>query len=213
MKSFIPPLKPLQTALQPFAEAVGLKALPLHVHEILLSFGFYHIIFEHIAPRLSTLVIPRRYKRFNRKEKLNWNLQCVSLVQSILICGVALCVIFNDDARNETTPEMRVWGYSGAAGAVQSFATGYFLWDLIVTMRNLESLGLPVLIHAFSCLVVYMLGFVSLAIHKLLISQESTAQSLIGQRNLFSTTTAACLSYLNFQLHSSTSIGSRTSSA
>ena len=55
----------------------------------------------------------------------------------------------------------RLWAYSPMAGRVQAFAAGYFLWDLLVSLRHLRILGLGSLVHALSALLVTIIGFVS----------------------------------------------------
>lgn len=44
---------------------------------------------------------------------------------------------------------------------IQGLATGYFIWDLVVTLQNLQAFGLGMLAHALSALVVFSFGFVS----------------------------------------------------
>lgn len=65
-----------------------------------------------------------------------------------------------DDGRRYISREQRLWGYFGAAGLVQAIATGYFVWDLIVTAFNIDAFGIPNLMHASAVLLVYSLGFV-----------------------------------------------------
>ncbi len=55
----------------------------------------------------------------------------------------------------------RVFGYTGAMGAVQGFAAGYFVWDLWVSIIHLDVLGVGSLAHAASALLITMFGFVS----------------------------------------------------
>src|ERR1700760_4861372 len=115
MHGLIPSVPALQKHLQPVADAVGLQALPLHIHEIALAYTIYHVIFTYIAPRLSNWWFPQHYNKFSRVTILEWNLQCVSMVQSILISVLGLWVIRCDVDRYRTSPEARVWGYSGSA--------------------------------------------------------------------------------------------------
>ena len=58
-------------------------------------------------------------------------------------------------------PRERVWGYTGATGMVQGFSAGYFLWDLVISAKNLDVHGPGSLMHAASALAVTSLGFVS----------------------------------------------------
>jgi hypothetical protein len=163
MKGLISPITGQETLLRRAADVVGLHTLPLHAHEIAIAAILYHVIFKYFAPWLSVRLLPTRYRRFTPKETLDWNLQCVSMVQSILISILAARYLANDDSGASMSPEGRVLGWSGAAGSVQAVATGYFLWDLVISIKYFGDVGLPVLIHAISCLIVYLLGFVSLA--------------------------------------------------
>jgi hypothetical protein len=55
----------------------------------------------------------------------------------------------------------RVFGYTGACGFVQALAVGYFVYDLIVSIRHVRMFGIGLLFHAVSALWVFSLGFVS----------------------------------------------------
>lgn len=57
----------------------------------------------------------------------------------------------------------RVWGYTGASGMVQGFAAGYFLWDLMASIKDVDVHGWGTLIHAASALAVTSLGFVRIS--------------------------------------------------
>ena len=59
----------------------------------------------------------------------------------------------------------RVYGYTGAAGMVQGFAAGYFLWDLCVSAIHVSIFGWGMLAHAIAALIVFSLGFVSLQLY------------------------------------------------
>jgi hypothetical protein len=155
-----PPIPWLQRAVQPVADYLSLPTLPLHVHEVVAGALLYSVIYYPISPILSSLVFPRHYPQLSRKRKLNWDAHVVSLVQSCLINGLALWVMVVDAERKAMTWEERIWGYTGASGMIQGLAAGYFVWDLVVTSRNLDVFGLGTLAHAMSALVVFSLGFV-----------------------------------------------------
>ena len=156
----IPPIPWLQRATQPVADFLSLPSLPLHIHEVLAASLLYGVIYYPLSPILSRLFLSRHYNQLSRARKLNWDAHVVSLVQSCLINALALWIIVADDDRNAMTWQERIWGYTGASAMVQALATGYFLWDLIVTSRNMDVFGLGTLAHAVSALVVYTLGFV-----------------------------------------------------
>ena len=54
----------------------------------------------------------------------------------------------------------RVFGYTVTGGAVQGYATGYFVWDLMISVYYVEIMGIGFVAHAISALVVFSLGFV-----------------------------------------------------
>jgi len=86
-------------------------------------------------------------------------MHCASMVQSVVICIMALGTIALDQERRNMNLEERMWGYTGAAALVQALATGYFLFDLVVMIRYLDVFGVGMLAHASSCFVTYTLGF------------------------------------------------------
>ena len=156
---------PRPTALVPYVEKLAghlsLKTLPLHYHEVALAYAIYHTTNKFISPAVSRYFFPRIYPSFNARTKLNWDVHVVSFVQSVLICTLALWVMWTDKERHDMDTKERVYGYTGASGLIQAFAGGYFLWDLVVTVQNVKIFGIGMLFHALSALCVFSLGFVS----------------------------------------------------
>ena len=145
----------------PLASFLSLRTLPYHVHEILPAFCIYQFANAVVAPRLSTYLFPRIYPKLPTQTKVNWNIRVVSLIQATFINTAALWVIYADRERQQMDWKQRVWGYTGGTGMVQGFATGYFLWDLIICTVHYDLHGLGAVAHAASALVVSGLGFVS----------------------------------------------------
>ncbi|KAF4777794.1 TLC domain-containing protein [Colletotrichum scovillei] len=156
---FLEPLPWLVKATQPFADYFSLPTLPIHIHEVLASALLYSVIYYPVSPLLSRLIVGRKYLDLPRKRRINWDAHVVSLVQSLLINGLALWVMFVDEERSTMDWQARMWGYTGAAGMIQGLAAGYFLWDLVVTSLNMDVFGLGTLAHAVSALFVFSLGF------------------------------------------------------
>lgn len=157
---FIPPIPWLVDAVQPWADYFDLPTLPAHIHEVLFSALLYTVVFYPLSPMLSNYFAPQHYSKLSRKKQLNWDAHVVSMVQATLINTMTLWVMFVDEERKNMDWEERIWGYTGAAGLIQGFAAGYFLWDLVVTALNFEVFGPGTLAHAAAALVVYSLGFV-----------------------------------------------------
>lgn len=160
MRDPLPSPSFLARATQPLASALALRTLPLHAHEILPAFCFYEFVNIIISPYVSTRLFPRTYPQLSRKKKINWNVHFVSMVQSCFINSAALWVIFADRERRAMNATQRVWGYTGAGGMVQGFSAGYFLWDLMASVKDVDVHGWGALTHAASALVVTGLGFV-----------------------------------------------------
>lgn len=202
---FLPPVPWLAELVQPWADFFDLPTLPLHIHEILAAALLYSVIFYPVSPLISHLLAPEHYSKLPRKRRLNWDAHVVSMVQSVLINGLALWVMFADEERNHMDWEGRVWGYTGASGFIQALAAGYFLWDLVVTSLNLDVFGLGTLAHAIAALLVYSLGFVCDP------ATSRRTPELTGNRGHLSTTTRPFLFCGSCQPHSSMSTGSWTS--
>lgn len=156
----IPPIPALSRAVEPLAERFSMPTLPYHIHEVVFAALGYTFIQVVVSPALSNRFFPQFYPRHHRAKKANWDTHVVSLVQSLIINALALWVMFADDERNAMGYEQRIWGYTGACGLVQALAAGYFVWDLGITLLNLDIFGLGLLAHAVSALAVYTLGFV-----------------------------------------------------
>lgn len=158
------PLDPppwLVKLITPIANSLSLSTLPLHIHELLLSTLFYHLICTVISPLLSKALFPKIYPALPARTRLNWDVHVVSLTQSLVINTLALWVMWADGERGTMGWKERVWGYDGAGGMIQGFAAGYFLWDVMICIRWLGVFGWGLLAHAVAALVVFLLGFVS----------------------------------------------------
>jgi hypothetical protein len=143
-----------------------LYTLPLHLHEILFAAAFYTSISHVVSPFISARIAPNIYPHMSRRNKLNWDVHVVSFVQSLIINGLSLWVIWCDEERKvwrsnaDGLWQQRTWGYLGSSGLCQSFALGYFLWDLVMCTRHTEIFGVGMLAHAMSAVAVFGLGYV-----------------------------------------------------
>lgn len=164
MRDPLPAPITLVQASQPLARTLYLRTLPLHVHEILPAFGIYTFLYSYASPLISRRLFPETYASLSRKTKINWDVHVVSLFQSCFINAAALAVIYLDKERWEMGPGERVWGYTGATGMVQGLSAGYFLWDLVMSAKDMGLHGPGALVHAASSLAVSLLGFVSLLV-------------------------------------------------
>ncbi|KAK5108543.1 hypothetical protein LTR62_008200 [Meristemomyces frigidus] len=148
---------------KPYADALGLSTLPLHIHEVLFALCLYTFVCTVVSPYLSKKFYPERYAALNHRTKVSWDVHVVSFVQSCIICSLSLYIILFDEDRKSWRGadrwQERVWGYSGATGLCQSFALGYFTWDLIMCTWRVDIFGWGMLAHAVSAVSVFALGY------------------------------------------------------
>ncbi|KAK5674532.1 hypothetical protein LTS10_012728 [Elasticomyces elasticus] len=167
----LPPPPFLTSAIQPLATHLHLSTLPLHIHEVLFALGLYAFIGLYLSPLLSRRLVPQRYNAFSRRTQINWNVHVVSFCQACVICSLSFWLITQDSERQSWRPEhnngrhgvegleKRVWGYNGATGLCQSFALGYFLWDLVMCSVHVDIFGWGMLAHAVAAVSVFSLGY------------------------------------------------------
>jgi hypothetical protein len=213
----IAPPERLVQYVQPIADYLSLKTLPLHIHEVLIAFSLYYATHQWFAPFISNLLVPRQYASFNARTRLSWNVHIVSLVQSTLVCTMALWVMWKDTERKDMNWSAKVHGYTGGTGLIQAFAGGYFVWDFVITVQNMHVFGPGMLAHAVSALFVFALGFVSYPTISARQHSGNTVNYKMEGANLLpsapsSTSTPQPLSSTNSPPPSSTSTGSATSS-
>ena len=155
----------ISDAVRPLAHSLGLHTLPSHIHEVLVSFLFYHVLDAYVSPRFSSWLVPKIYPGLPRKTAINWNIRVVSTLQAIFICCLAFWIMLSDEGWKTSSAQERIWGYNGAVGMTQAFAAGYFLWDTMISVRHLDVLGPGSLVHAMSALAIVTLGFVRILTH------------------------------------------------
>lgn len=191
---FPPPPPWLVEFTKPYAEALHLPSLPYHIHEVLFAFILYQSTQSFFSPVLSNLFFPNIYPKLTRRTRINWDVHVVSLLQSCLINGLALWVMFNDEERYDMRHSAveRVYGYTGASGLIQALATGYFVWDIVVSTRFVKIFGPGIWAHAVTALSVFSLGFVSSPPQQ--VTMSSGSRLTHGRRGRFATTTGLCSS-------------------
>lgn len=135
-------------SLRPFIEN-PLNYYQAHYHEIILSFGFYHILYLS-SPVISKALFKGNYTKLDFKERKNFDIHIVSMVQCLVSIGLILPLYGN--AELNTNP---VLGYLPYASMVSSLTMGYFIWDLYVCLRFFDLFGVPFLLHAVASLYVF----------------------------------------------------------
>ncbi|TGZ81761.1 DUF887-domain-containing protein [Ascodesmis nigricans] len=152
------------TYFRPFAEAIYLPTLPLHIHQVIGSAIFYQAVYLYISPIITKIFLPRIYNSFPKRTQVNWDVHVVSFIQSVFICALALWVMVHPErapgyGSDREAALFRVFGYTVTGGAIQGYAVGYFIWDLFICIYHFKIMGLGFVAHAISALAVYSWGF------------------------------------------------------
>lgn len=82
---FLAPIPFLSKAVQPAADYLGFTTLPLHIHEVVISFLFYTWVNIYGSPIISRYLFPRQYGSLSRDKRLNWDVRRTPL--SSRSCG------------------------------------------------------------------------------------------------------------------------------
>ena len=160
-----PPPRFLIDLVKPLADKLELHSLPLHIHEVIFAAFLYTFTCAVVAPWISNTFFAKPYSRLSRRNKLNWDVHIVSFVQAIIINGLSLYDIWFDEQRKQLRAstiegwEGRLWSYLGFGGLCQSFALGYFLWDLCICTLHVDIFGWGMVAHAVSAVTVFGLGY------------------------------------------------------
>lgn len=129
----------------------GLRALPYHFHEILISFTFYTL--TYVFSKLFSPYLVKSYNTLSKRNQINFNVHVVSMVQCVIILGLS-APLFNDPVLSKD----RVDGYTPYCGFVISMATGYFIWDVLICIRYYNLFGFGFLLHGAGALLVFIQG-------------------------------------------------------
>jgi len=148
-------------ATRPLANHLGLYTFPYHAHEVALGYVFFQSFSSIVSPALSRWLIPKRYKNFDRRTRINWDVHVTSTVNAVFISSLALYILFTDPARKESNWQQRLWGYNRAIGTTQAISAGYFLWDVLLSIKHIDIFGADGLGHAVAALLITLVGFVS----------------------------------------------------
>jgi len=159
LNPLLPPPRWMKDLVTPLATSFDLHSLPDHFHEVILTFALYVWIHFSLSPRLSTILFPQHYPKLPTRTRLNWDIHVVSFVQSTVISAVALWLMFTDKERKDMDLHERIYGYTGASGLAQAMATGYFLYDVIVSTVYVKMFGVGMFFHGLSAICVFTLGF------------------------------------------------------
>lgn len=132
-----------------------------HIQEMCFSFAACYFTKTILSPRFANYFFPNQRAAINSSTKVQWDIRVVSLLYSTFICSATVWVLLNDRERVAmTSTYQRLWGYSKNVGFISRISIGYYLWDFLVIVQNLRTLGKGMLVHSICTLVLLTVTYV-----------------------------------------------------
>ncbi|PKI83193.1 hypothetical protein MVES_002932 [Malassezia vespertilionis] len=138
----------LENFVEPYAEMLQLPHLPAHISTILRSFLFWCSL-QLLSAGISPKLFPNAFAKMRARTKVQWDIHFVSLVHSSFIAPIGLYNFFYPDKNLDP-----FFGYTYQIGQMYAIAMGYFIWDIMISVRYE---GLPFILHG-------LLSFIALAL-------------------------------------------------
>ncbi|WFD25248.1 hypothetical protein MNAN1_000215 [Malassezia nana] len=109
--------------------AWGLPYMSIHIMSIIRSLLLWHAI-QLLSHMISPKLFPQSFARMSGRTRISWDLHMVSFVHSIIVAPMALYFWLQIDESTD-----RLWGYDYTLGQVYALSLGYFVWDVIMSLR------------------------------------------------------------------------------
>ncbi|KAI0261345.1 DUF887-domain-containing protein [Gloeopeniophorella convolvens] len=124
-----------------------------HLHTIFLSTVGFAVVHHLAAPELVRFVLGKKaWDALSSRDRVGWQSRLTSLTHALLILPLtARCLHIPALAAD------RAFGWDPRAGTLLGVASGYFLWDSIVSLVHFEGVGFVV--HGLACLIIYVNAF------------------------------------------------------
>lgn len=133
---------------------LGLTKLPTHLSTLGITFVFFTVVHQVLAPLASEKWFPVAYGSKGKRAKNNWSMHVVSQVHTAIIVPMSLWSLAREA---EDRARDKAFGWDDDMGFVLAVACGYFLWDTIDAVVNFVDLGFVV--HGTACLFIYLMSF------------------------------------------------------
>jgi hypothetical protein len=111
---------------------------------IILSASLLHAVY--ILAGFLSWQFSNHYRALNLGKQASWKIHSVSFTFSIIVVPLSLLKPALDD---------NLFGSDVYSSRLYSFAIGYFLWDIFITILHFDQTGWPFLFHALACMSVF----------------------------------------------------------
>ncbi|SCV67662.1 BQ2448_5273 [Microbotryum intermedium] len=141
----------LEKGFAPLAHVIGVPKWAGVVHLTILSCAASFLL-QRISHVLSPHLFPNTYPKIKRKQD-DWDLHVVGWAFAFIATPFAFDMI------RHPSPEIvldRAYGFGIAEARLNAFATGYFIWDAIVSAQHISTQGLGFFLHGFGCMIAFL---------------------------------------------------------
>ena len=129
-----------------------LTKLAFHWPTLLISAVCWQLIMLS-SHKFSPIFAPA-YKTLSTAKQHQWDIRVVAFLHAVLISYLAYGIL-----ADPTLNADRLFGYDFYAGQVYAIASGYFLWDSIISAWHIREYGPSFLIHGVLCFLAYVFSF------------------------------------------------------
>lgn len=107
-------------------------------------------ILMHLSQKFSSFVFGNSYKSLPNTKQRSWDTRFVAVIHAVAVCVLAVPICFDEHLNQD-----RVFGTNSYSQSVFAFTSGYFLWDIVVSIRFFDDFGVGSVVHAVLCFFVY----------------------------------------------------------
>jgi Ca2+/Na+ antiporter len=125
-----------------------LKQLEQNFDFIILSAILLHLVY--VFGGLLSNKFSSHYRNLQKSKQASWRIHIVSVVFSLLVIPLSIPMYSIKSLQND-----KLFGSSTYSASLISFAIGYFLWDLIISIIHFSETGWPFVFHALACMSVF----------------------------------------------------------
>ena len=131
---------------------LGLQVLDDHLHTIIGSTLFFHIVF--VLSLWWSKGNPH-YDKLKPIKQLSWGMHVVSAIHAPVAVFASIPILLDPVLMKDPMN-----GYTYYAGQVCAFSCGYFLWDTILSIYTWTDSGIGFIFHGVACFLVFFCSFV-----------------------------------------------------
>ncbi|KAJ2660704.1 hypothetical protein IWW48_002801 [Coemansia sp. RSA 1200] len=123
-------------------DTLHLTGVGKYWHIMLVSLAVHHLV-SRTLPHLSKLMLPGVYGRLSSQDKRAWSVSVLCLLHCVFdVCFVVAYL------GNATLAGDKMSGRNGDLEIYLSITQGYYIWDMVLCIKNYKDYGPMYLVHA-----------------------------------------------------------------